>query len=117
MGIVLALVLLLVGSSGTASLTVVPSKYGNVVADGKGQALYLFTRDGRGPSRCYGACAKAWPPLLTKGQPRARSGIAPSKLGTVRRRDGRLQVTYGRRPLYYYAGDSPGVILCQNVRE
>jgi predicted lipoprotein with Yx(FWY)xxD motif len=39
-------------------------------------------------------------------------------IGTVRRRDGRRQVTYNGWPLYYYVGErSPGVILCQNVDE
>jgi hypothetical protein len=35
------------------------------------------------------------------------------KLGTTRRTDGRLQVTYAGHPLYYYVGDMrPGDILC-----
>ena len=100
-----------------AALKVVSSQYGRVVADGKGEALYLFTKDGRGKSQCYGDCAKAWPPFLTKGRPRAGKGISASRLGTVRRRDGRLQVTYKGQPLYYYVQDKPGVILCQNVAE
>ena len=100
-----------------ATLKVVSSQYGRVVADAKGEALYLFTKDGRGKSQCYGDCAKAWPPVLTKGRPRAGEGISASRLGTVRRRDGRSQVTYKGHPLYYYVHDKPGVILCQNVAE
>jgi predicted lipoprotein with Yx(FWY)xxD motif len=100
-----------------AALNVVSSQYGRVVADAKGEALYLFTKDGRGKSQCYGDCAKAWPPFLTKGRPRAGKGISASRLGTVRRRDGKLQVTYKGQPLYYYVQDKPGVILCQNVTE
>jgi predicted lipoprotein with Yx(FWY)xxD motif len=39
-------------------------------------------------------------------------------VGTVRRTDGRRQVTYNGWPLYYYVGDrSPGQVTCQNVRE
>jgi predicted lipoprotein with Yx(FWY)xxD motif len=103
--------------AGAATLKVVSSRYGKVVADAKGEALYLFTRDGRGKSQCYGACAAAWPPLLTRGKPRAGKGITASRLGTTRRRDGKLQVTYKGQPLYYYVQDKPGVILCQDVTE
>lgn len=101
-----------------AGVRVIDSPYGRVLADGGGYALYLFTRDGRGPSRCYGLCAKAWPPLLTRGAPRALAGARSRLLGTVRRRNGRRQVTYRGQPLYYYVGDrEPGQILCQDVFE
>lgn len=102
-------------SSGT-KLKVVDSEYGSVVANGRGEALYLFDREQRGKSECYGACAKAWPPVLTKGKPRA-AGAAASLLGTTKRRNGKLQVTYAGQPLYYYVGDSPGTILCHDVDE
>jgi predicted lipoprotein with Yx(FWY)xxD motif len=105
------------GASKRVTLQVVQSRYGKVIADSTGEALYLFTRDGRGPSRCYGACATAWPPFLTKSKPRPGTGIAARGLGTARRRDGKLQVTYRGQPLYYYVADSPGKILCQNVHE
>ena len=98
-------------------IKVAGSQFGRILVDRRGQALYLFTRDRSGPSRCYGDCAATWPPLYTKGQPAAGRGVTPSRLGTVRRRNGRLQVTYAGRPLYYYSGDSPGRILCQNVTE
>ena len=95
-----------------------PSAYGRILVDGRGHALYLFTRDGRGPSRCYGACAKAWPPFLTSAAPRAARGARTSLLGTTRRHDGNLQVTYRGQPLYFYVGDQrPGQVLCQNVVE
>jgi predicted lipoprotein with Yx(FWY)xxD motif len=102
-----------------ATLIVRDSRYGKVIFDGRGFALYAFTRDRRrGASQCYGACASAWPVHYLKGGLRAGSGIKRSLLGTVRRRDGRRQVTYNGRPLYYYVGErSPGVILCQNVEE
>lgn len=102
-----------------ATLIVRDSRYGTVIFDGRGFALYAFTRDRRrGPSQCYGACAKAWPVHYVKGGLRAGPGVRRSLLGTVRRRDGRRQVTYNGWPLYYYIGErSPGVILCQNVDE
>jgi predicted lipoprotein with Yx(FWY)xxD motif len=100
-----------------ALLKVVSSKFGKVIADSKGEALYLFTKDGRGASQCYSDCAAAWPPFLTKGKPRAGKGIAAARLGTTRRSDGKLQVTYRGQPLYYYVHDKPGLILCQDVNE
>lgn len=98
-------------------ITVRNSSYGRILADGADRTIYLFTRDGSTTSMCYGACASAWPPVLTKGTPRQAGGL-PHPLGTTRRRDGRLQVTYSGHPLYYYVGDvQPGEILCQNVEE
>jgi predicted lipoprotein with Yx(FWY)xxD motif len=95
------------------------SRYGRILADRREHTLYLFTRDQQKQrSRCYGACAKAWPPLYTKGRPRAGSGAQAGRLGTTRRRDGRLQVTYNGHPLYYYVSeDEPREILCQDVDE
>ncbi len=96
---------------------VVDSQFGRVLADRKGEAFYLFDKERAQRSECYGDCATAWPPVLTKGQPRAGRGATQSKLGTTRRRDGSRQVTYAGHPLYYYVSDSPGNILCQNVDE
>jgi len=98
-------------------LKVVDSDYGVVVANGRGEALYLFDREQRGRSECYGACAEAWPPVLTKGKPRGGAGTDPTLFGTTKRRNGKLQVTYAGQPLYYYVGDSPGTILCHDVDE
>jgi predicted lipoprotein with Yx(FWY)xxD motif len=94
------------------TVTVRASDYGRIVFDGRGFVLYAFTRDRGGRSSCYGACAKAWPPYLA-------SSVSGGKLvGTTRRSDGKLQVTYQGQPLYYYVGDrKPGQILCQNVAE
>jgi predicted lipoprotein with Yx(FWY)xxD motif len=102
-----------------ATLTVRSSNYGSILFDGKGRALYAFTRDRRGgASRCYGACAKAWPVYFSSGRLVAGKGVKRSLIGTVRRRDGRRQITYNGRPLYYYVGDTrAGQVTCQNVDE
>ena len=100
-----------------ASVKVMNSRYGRMLFDGKRRALYLFTRERTSRSRCYGACAKAWPPFLTRGTPRARSGVKSDLLGTTPRRDGKTQVTYRGQPLYYYVDDGPSQVLCQNVVE
>jgi len=103
----------------TATLTARNTRYGVMLFDGRGRALYGFTRDRRGgPSQCYGACAQAWPVYFGNGQLRAAKGVKQSLIGTTRRRDGRRQVTYNGWPLYYYVSDrSPGQVTCQNVDE
>ena len=101
-----------------ATVKAAKSHYGRVIFDGKGRALYLFVADKGRKSTCYGACAKAWPPLLTKGGPKAGAGVRSRLLGTTKRRDGSLQVTYGGHPLYRFTGDkAPGQITCQNVSQ
>jgi hypothetical protein len=56
--------------------------------------------------------------LLSKAAPQAGVGVSRSRLGTTRRADGRLQVTFAGRPLYYYVNDRAArQILCQNVSE
>ena len=101
------------------TLTVRSSSYGAILFDGRGRALYAFTRDRRGgPSRCYGACAGAWPVYFASGRPVAGKGVKKSLIGATRRRDGRRQITYNGRPLYYYVGDTrAGQVTCQNVPE
>ncbi len=82
---------------------------GKILVDSKGMTLYYFKKDKNGKSACYGACAQAWPPVTTDGNPVARNGAMAGKLGTTMRNDGSTQVTYAGWPLYLYAGDSkPG---------
>ena len=102
-----------------ATLTVRSTRFGPILFDGRGRALYAFTRDPRGGrSRCYGACARAWPVYFATGRARAGKGVRRSLIGTTRRRDGRRQITYNGRPLYYYVGDKrAGQVSCQNVDE
>lgn len=104
-------------SSRGRTIKAVGSEFGSVVADGRGEAFYLFDKEQGKRSQCYGACARAWPPVLTKGKPRAGKGVKAGLLGTTKRKNGKLQVTYKGQPLYYYVDDEPGLILCQNVDE
>jgi predicted lipoprotein with Yx(FWY)xxD motif len=87
-------------------VAVAGSKLGRILVDGRGRTLYLFARDMNGRSACSGSCATYWPPLITSGRPRAGAGAKASLLGTTRRSDGRLQVTYRHHPLYTYVGDA-----------
>jgi predicted lipoprotein with Yx(FWY)xxD motif len=95
----------------------IDSQFGTIVGDGRGQGVYLFDREDSNESECYGDCARAWPPVLTRGRPVAGKGIRRRLLGTTRRKNGKRQVTYDGRPLYYYVDDAPGRVLCHNVLE
>ena len=81
------------------------SNLGRIIVDSHGRTLYLFARDKRGKSTCYGTCASYWPPLITPGKPRASSGARSELVGTTRRKDGKLQVSYHGHPLYRFFGD------------
>jgi predicted lipoprotein with Yx(FWY)xxD motif len=93
------------------------SQYGTILFDGDDQAIYLFDKETSDRSECYGACAEAWPPVLTQGEPRAGGSVESGLLGTTERDDGAAQVTYDGHPLYYYVDDGPGEVLCHNVEE
>jgi predicted lipoprotein with Yx(FWY)xxD motif len=93
----------------TLIATTVP-RMGAVVTDQHGWVLYRFDRDAVNPSKsnCEDRCAEIWPPALTDGNPTLK-GVAPDKVGTVLRADGRRQLTIGKWPVYRYAGDlKPG---------
>jgi predicted lipoprotein with Yx(FWY)xxD motif len=96
-------------------VTVRSSQFGPMLFDARNQAIYVFERDRKGETVCYGECAEAWPPVLTEGEPVAGKRVDAGLLGTVRRRGGGRQVTYAGRPLYYYAHEGPGQVLCHNV--
>jgi predicted lipoprotein with Yx(FWY)xxD motif len=96
---------------GTAAVVTASSvpKLGKVIVDSKGFTLYDFHKDKGGKSSCFGACAQVWPPLTTEGKPQVGEGAMASKLGTTKRKDGTLQVTYAGWPLYTYEADKkPG---------
>jgi predicted lipoprotein with Yx(FWY)xxD motif len=82
---------------------------GSVLVDSEGMTVYDFTVDKGNKSECYGGCEAAWPPVTTTGKPTAGEGAMSSALGTTKRKDGTLQVTYAGHPLYTFAGDEgPG---------
>ncbi len=102
-------------SAAPTKVTAGSSKFGTMLWGPRRQAIYVFERDGKNRSRCYGDCAAAWPPVYTTGTPVAGRGVRKSLLGVTRRRDGRRQVTYRGRPLYYYAHEGGGEVRCHNV--
>ena len=103
-----------------AEVTVASSPhYGSVLYDKDHFVLYVFSADRGSTSTCYGACSSAhggWPPLLTKEVPHGVMGLNSGLLGTTKRKDGSLQVTYAGHPLYYWSGDTAHSISCQHVK-
>jgi predicted lipoprotein with Yx(FWY)xxD motif len=93
-------------SAASATVGVANSGLGSIIVDSQGRTLYLWQADTGPNSTCSGACAAAWPPLLTTRAPTAGRGAKASLLGTAKRSDGTEQVTYNQHPLYLFAGDS-----------
>jgi predicted lipoprotein with Yx(FWY)xxD motif len=93
-------------STKAKTLTARSTDLGKVLAGGQDKTLYLFEKDKSPKSTCSGGCAQAWPPMVVKGKPVAGSGgVKKGLLGTSKRKDGKTQVTYKGRPLYYFQGD------------
>ena len=116
-----AAALALAGGNASTTGTIVKiakSPLGRILVDSKGITLYDFPPDKGGMSTCYGACAALWPPLITHGKPIAGPGVRASLLGTTKRSDGKLEVTYGGHPLYYFVSDQkPGQTTGQGVNQ
>jgi len=90
-------------SSATVSLK--STSLGAVLVNTSGRTLYVFAADRNGKSACSGVCTTYWPPVIAKGKPSAGAGIRSALLGTTKRADGKLQVTYNHHPLYTFALD------------
>src|SRR5947209_5088545 len=98
-----------VASRSTASqVKTKTTSLGTILVDGKSHTLYMFMKDKAGKSSCAGPCAVNWPPYLTTAKPTAAAGVKASLLGTTKRTDGKLQVTYNRHPLYRFKYDPKG---------
>jgi predicted lipoprotein with Yx(FWY)xxD motif len=98
-----------------ATIVLRGSEFGSMLFNSAKQAIYVFENDRPNETVCYGECAEAWPPVYTEGPPKAGRDVDESLLGAIERRDGRMQVTYAGKPLYFYAHESPGEVRCHNV--
>jgi predicted lipoprotein with Yx(FWY)xxD motif len=92
-------------SEASATVSLRKTKLGLILVNSRGRTLYLFAKDRNGKSACSGSCASFWPPLLSRSKLTAGPGVKLSLLGTTRRSNGSLQVTYNRHPLYTYVLD------------
>jgi predicted lipoprotein with Yx(FWY)xxD motif len=93
-----------VAATSTSTISLRTTAVGKVLVAANGHTLYLFTADKGRESKCYGRCAGYWPPLFA-AKPTVGAGLKASLLGTTKRRDGKLQVTYAGHPLYFFAQD------------
>jgi predicted lipoprotein with Yx(FWY)xxD motif len=91
---------------GSTVVSTAKTSLGRILVDSRGRTLYLFEKDRKGKSACAGKCATFWPPLITSGKARVTEGARASLVGTTRRADGRLQVTYNHHPLYRFVKDT-----------
>ena len=81
------------------------SSLGTILVDSKGKTLYMFMKDKKDKSLCSGACAANWPPYTTTAKPKAGTGAKQALLGSIKRSNGKLQVTYNHHPLYWFKFD------------
>jgi predicted lipoprotein with Yx(FWY)xxD motif len=98
-----------------AKLKLLGSPYGKMLFTGRGQALYLFRKDGRNHSNCNGQCAIDWPPLRSARKAIAGRRVRKGLIGSTLRDDGTRQVTYRGHPLYTYAHEGRRQVLCQHL--
>jgi predicted lipoprotein with Yx(FWY)xxD motif len=103
-------------AAGTAIIAT-KSQFGTILYDASGQPIYLFDAERTSRPKCYGECADAWPPVLTKGKPQAEGSVRSELLGTTRRSNGSTQVSYAGHPLYFYAHEGKYQVRCHNVTE
>jgi predicted lipoprotein with Yx(FWY)xxD motif len=89
-----------------AVVSTAKTSLGSIIVTSNGRTLYLFEKDRNGRSACSGQCAVFWPPMITSGKPHVAGGAKASLVGTTKRADGRLQVTYNHHPLYTFAKDT-----------
>jgi predicted lipoprotein with Yx(FWY)xxD motif len=109
--------LVLAGAGGaTTSATVLSARngvLGEILVSARGRTLYHDSAQRRGRIDCVRSRAVTWPPLVIVAyiKPLAGRGVSASLLGTVKRPDDRLQVTYRGLPLYLFSGDTkPGQV-------
>jgi predicted lipoprotein with Yx(FWY)xxD motif len=88
----------------TSTVSLRTTAVGKVLVAANGHTLYLFTADKGKKSTCYGQCAGYWPPLFAT-KPTVGAGLKAPLVGTTKRKDGKLQVTYAGHPLYFFAQD------------
>jgi predicted lipoprotein with Yx(FWY)xxD motif len=103
-------------SSSSPVVKTASNSLGTILVDSQGMTLYHLSGEVNGKFICTSsACVGVWHPLT------APSGGAPSgvgSLGTVKRPEGTVQITYKGTPLYTFTGDQqPGETKGQGIKD
>jgi predicted lipoprotein with Yx(FWY)xxD motif len=91
------------GSKTVAGEATAPSLHKTVLTNTKGMTLYSLSVEKNGKFICTGSCTKTWPPLLVAAGTKPKG---PVTLGTIKRPEGKTQVTFKGAPVYTFDGDS-----------
>ncbi|HEV7941396.1 MAG TPA: hypothetical protein VGP17_01195 [Solirubrobacteraceae bacterium] len=80
------------------------SSLGTILVDSQGMTLYHLSGEVNGKFICTSsACLGVWHPLIASSS--GASGGEVGSLGTVKRPEGTMQITYKGTPLYTFTGD------------
>jgi predicted lipoprotein with Yx(FWY)xxD motif len=90
------------GSKTVAGEATAPSLHKTVLTNTKGFTLYTLSGEKNGKFICAGSCLKAWPPLIVAA---GTTPKGPVTLGTIKRPEGKTQVTFKGAPVYTFSGD------------
>jgi len=106
----LALVLVLAAGAAASGSSKVVAKEAQseslgatVLTRTNGHTLSSLSVETHGRFVCTGGCLGTWKPLVV---PHGVKPKGPVRLGTIRRPDGKTQVTFKGRPLYSFDGDA-----------
>jgi predicted lipoprotein with Yx(FWY)xxD motif len=89
---------------------------GTVLTTASGLTLYRFAEDSPGTSKCSGACAKIWPPLLAAKGAHVSGPHGVKGFSLTKAANGHWQVAFHKLPLYTFEGDKKkGQAHGQNV--
>jgi predicted lipoprotein with Yx(FWY)xxD motif len=94
-----------VAASRAATVRLEQTALGEILVNGSGHTLYVFTRDRHNKDSCakVAGCLETWPALTTTRRPLAGPNVRASLLGTIKLHGRVRQVTYAGHPLYTYA--------------
>jgi predicted lipoprotein with Yx(FWY)xxD motif len=91
-------------SSSAVVVKTASSSLGTILVDSRGMTLYHLSGEQNGKFICTSsACLGIWHPLIAPSSGTPSGGVG--SLGTVKRPEGTVQVTYKGTPLYTFAQD------------